>query len=209
MRIAIFSDNFYPQLSGISDSIMTLGRELAKRGHFINYCVPKYPAADYEKAGVKNEEIDMGKNITVTRFVSVNAPLGNGNVPAIIPFGQFIKIKKFRPDVIHSQLFFGAGFEALLAAKILRIPMIGTNHTAITEYIRYAPFHPPYLNEIGLKYVNWYYNRCDFVTAPSASVFTEMLEHGFKKPYRVISNPIDTETFKPGPAWRKAFTPAD
>ena len=36
-----------------------------------------------------------------------------------------------------------------------------------------------------------------------------MLEHGFKKPYRVISNPIDTETFKPGPAWRKAALKKD
>jgi len=32
MKIAIFSDNFYPEMSGISDSIISLAKELAARG---------------------------------------------------------------------------------------------------------------------------------------------------------------------------------
>lgn len=70
MRIAIFSDNFYPELSGISDSIIALSKELAKRGHFIDFYVPYYPKADYKLANVAEHEIDLGKNIKVHRFNS-------------------------------------------------------------------------------------------------------------------------------------------
>jgi len=42
MKIAIYSDNFFPELSGISDTIIASGKELARRGHLVNYFVPKY-----------------------------------------------------------------------------------------------------------------------------------------------------------------------
>ncbi len=42
MRIAFFSDNFYPELSGISDSILESGIALAARGHQIEFIVPAY-----------------------------------------------------------------------------------------------------------------------------------------------------------------------
>ena len=48
MRIAMFTDNFYPELSGISDSIMTTGYELARRGHEVAYYAPRYSTQDYE-----------------------------------------------------------------------------------------------------------------------------------------------------------------
>ena len=37
VKIAYFSDNFYPEISGISDSIVTTGEELRKRGHEVMY----------------------------------------------------------------------------------------------------------------------------------------------------------------------------
>jgi UDP:flavonoid glycosyltransferase YjiC (YdhE family) len=42
MKIASFSENVYPELSGISDSIIALARELAGRGHEIHFFVPRY-----------------------------------------------------------------------------------------------------------------------------------------------------------------------
>jgi hypothetical protein len=46
--------------------------------------------------------------------------------------------------------------------------------------------------------VNWYYERCELVTAPSQSVFDEMVALGFKNvKSRVVSNPIDTVMFTP------------
>lgn len=199
MRIAIFSDNFYPELSGISDSVIALSKELAKRGHFVDFYVPSYPKEDYDRANLPNREMDLGDHVKVIRFVSFPYQTGTGQGRFVIPDGfRAATVFRFHPDVIHTQLFFGVGLEAIFAARILRKPVIGTNHTALKEFLKYSPFQQTWFNNGLLKYVNWYYERCELVTAPSQSVFDEMVALGFKNvKSRVISNPIDTKTFRP------------
>ena len=200
MRIAIFSDNFYPELSGISDSIISLATELAARGHFINFYVPRYSARNYERIGLPPEELRLGENIRITRFFSIPYSTGTGQGRAVIPtFLRWLTLKRFRPDVIHTQLFFTAGLEALLASKMLGVPIVGTNHTAVKEFARYSPIHSRAIENLLIRYVNWYYGRCTFVTAPSKSVIDEMKQFGFSGEFQVISNPIDTKTFSPSP----------
>jgi glycosyltransferase involved in cell wall biosynthesis len=46
-------------------------------------------------------------------------------------------------------------------------------------------------------YVRWFYSRCDYVTAPSRSVFAELGAARLRRPHLVVSNPIDTDLFKP------------
>ena len=108
--------------------------------------------------------------------------------------------KRQRPEIIHTQLFFGVGLLALKASRLFKKPIVGTNHTAITEFARYWVFGPAFLSWILMKYVVWYYNKCDFVTAPSQSVFDEMIKYGFKKPHMVVSNPIEVGEFSPVPS---------
>ena len=199
MRIAFFSDNFYPELSGISDSIIALSRELSKRGHFIDFYVPHYPKEDFDMAHVAKHELRLGKNIKVHRFNSFPYKTGTGQGRFVIPDGfRTFTIFRFHPDVIHTQLFFGVGLEAIFAARLLHKPVIGTNHTALKEFLKYSPIQKPWFTNGLLKYVNWYYERCELVTAPSQSVFDEMVTLGFKNvKSRVISNPIDTNMFRP------------
>lgn len=201
MHIAIFSDNFYPELSGISDSVITLAKELSKRGHFINFYVPRYSANDYKIAELKPEEPNLGENIKIVRFSSFHFGAGTGQARCVVPLIlRYLKVEKFNPDIIHTQhLFFGVGLEALIAAKILKKPLVGTNHTAIKEFLKYSPVRGKWFSDIVLKYVDWYYGKCTLTTAPSRSVIDEMKQLGFSGEYRVISNPIDTETFRPLP----------
>ncbi|MDO8669697.1 MAG: glycosyltransferase [Candidatus Buchananbacteria bacterium] len=196
MKIAFFSDNFYPELSGISDSIIALAKELAKRGHEINFYVPKYQPKDYNVANLPKQELDLGNNIKIHRLFSFPYPTATGQSRLVSPiFLSLFGIKKFSPDIIHSQLFFGVGLEALFSAKLNKIPLVGTNHTAITEFLHYSPIKAKWVQNLMLKYVVWYYNQCDYVSAPSQSVFTEMSELGFYRPHKAISNPIDLEIF--------------
>ena len=200
MKIAIFSDNFYPEISGISDSIISLAKELAGCGHEIRFYVPRYPAKCHAKVGLKRGEINLGKNISIKRLFSVSYPSGTGQGRAVIPNPfVFFNIRKLNPDIIHTQLFFGAGLDALWLGKILKKPVIGTNHTAVTEFVKYSPVKSKYVESLMLRYVNWYYGKCDFVTAPSRSVVDEMKFYGFNKESHVISNPVDIRTFSPLP----------
>lgn len=198
MRIAIFSDNFYPELSGISDSIVSLATELTKRGHQVRFFVPKYSTEDYKKSNLPNEEINLGPNVSVTRFRAFFFGSGSGQGRMVWPyFLRFFQVQPFKPDVIHTQTFFGCGMEGMMASWVLRIPIVGTNHTAIKGFLIYNPIKTKWMDAFIVKYVNWYYERCEIVTAPSQSVFTEMDQSGFKKDGIPLSNPIETEIFKP------------
>jgi 1,2-diacylglycerol 3-alpha-glucosyltransferase len=198
MRIALFSDNFYPELSGISDSLISLSKELAKRGHRIHFFVPKYSEADHKISNAPFGEINLGPNVEISRLSSFYFGAGSRQGRAVIPCGfRTLAVKEFDPDIIHTQTFFGVGLEAYLASRFLHKPLVGTNHTATKEFLRYNPLKSAWTNALILKYVNWYYERCITVTGPSRSVFREMEETGFKKKGVALSNPIETEIFKP------------
>lgn len=198
MRIAIYSDFFYPELSGITDSIMTTAKELAKMGHFINFYVPYYGTKSYEMLGFEKKEIFLHENIKIIRLLSFYFPTGTKQSRLVIPTGhRTFLAKKFKPEIIHTHVIAGVGIEGLIDSRLLNIPLVGTNHTPIVEFLKYIPLKSKILNKFISRFDSWYYNQCKFVSAPSGTIFEEMEQFGFKAPHKVMSNPLDTQTFKP------------
>lgn len=197
MKIAIFSDNFYPELGGIQDSLALLGKELSRLGHKINFYVAQYSAKDFAAAKMPVKEINLGENIKIIRFFSLSVPSPTKQSRLVIPTGlRWLKLKKFNPDIIHVHTFLGLGLEALLAGRSLKKPVIGTNHFSITEYGCYYPkFCEEWFKRNSLKYVVWFYNHCDFVTSPAKFLLAEMIKNGLEKPSEMIGNQIDTAVF--------------
>ena len=198
MRVAVVSDNFHPEIGGIQDSIEALATELGRRGHSVDFYAPRYAPRDYRMIGAPVAELDLGPNVTIRRLRSLPVPSSTRQSRLVIPIPMraMRAFRRSRPDIVHSQTFFGLGLEAQIAARRLGIPIIGTNHTAVRAF---APFLP-----VGAAwaefFVLWYYNQCDMVTAPSRSVFDELGAGRLRRPLEIISNPIDTVTFRPAPA---------
>jgi glycosyltransferase involved in cell wall biosynthesis len=198
MKIAVFSDNFYPELSGISDSLLEQARELSNLGHEIVFFVPRYGRKDFAVSHLPYQEIRISDKITVKRLFALPYPAPTKQGRMVIPtFLAWLSLRKHKPDIIHAHLFFGAGFEGLAASFFLHRPLVGTSHTPLTEFLAYSPLQAKFLKHLALRFVSWYYNRCDFVTAPSQGILDEMRQNGFHKPSRVISNPIDLDHFFP------------
>jgi glycosyltransferase involved in cell wall biosynthesis len=197
MRIAFFADNFYPELSGISESTILIGSELARRGHRIEYFVPRYAKKNYKTAGVSENELELGENIKINRMASFSfkAPTMQGR--AVLPniFRGFFSKKNF--DIIHSQGFFGPGLDALCFSKIKKIPLVGTNHTLFESFIDYIPFKNRRLGEFILKYITWYYGKCNLVATPSNFLLRDMEKKKLKAPAISVSNPIAGNFFTP------------
>jgi glycosyltransferase involved in cell wall biosynthesis len=198
MRIAIFSDNFYPELSGISDSILTTAQELARRGHQIRFVVPHYGARDFTRVGLVHKELQLDEKISIQRVFAF--PVGGPTKQArlIIPTGiPALTLRRFAPDVIHTQLFFGAGIEAIIAARLLKRPLVGTNHTLIEEFARYAPIGKEWFAKKSVAYAIWYYNHCRIVSAPSRFLIEQMQQKGLRAEGLVVPNPTDMTSFTP------------
>ena len=206
MRVAIFSDNFYPELSGIADSVLALGKELAKRGHQVCYFAPAYGPADYAKANLPVGELELGENIKIVRLWSLpikNSPTGQGRL--VLPFVlSYRALRDFAPDIIHINLCSFLGLDAILFAKVSKIPILGTSHTPITEFIKYFPIRAKWFDVILNHFVAWFYNRANFVTGPSQFIFDEMKRYGFHRTGQPMSNLIDVSNFTPVTKEKKA-----
>jgi 1,2-diacylglycerol 3-alpha-glucosyltransferase len=191
----MFTDYFFPELGGIQDSIATISRTLGRRGHQVDIYAPRYAEPDYRLVGAPMRERDLGANVRVRRRPSLPFPSTTRQSRAALPspIAPAVLALREKPDVIHTHSFFGIGLEALLNGGVLKIPVIGTNHTTIAGF---GP-HIPISVARASAYVRWFHNRCDYVTAPSQSVFAELGVASLCRPHRVISNPIDTALFTP------------
>ena len=106
MKIAIFSDNFYPELSGIADSIISLAKELVRHENTIDFFVPYYTNKNYADANVPVKEIDLENSVTVTHLPSISYPSPTLQGRLAFWNKSIIKIIKDKdPEIIHTQLF--------------------------------------------------------------------------------------------------------
>ncbi|CAG8998808.1 MAG: Alpha-monoglucosyldiacylglycerol synthase [Candidatus Celerinatantimonas neptuna] len=196
MRVAMFTDSFYPELGGIQDSIQTIARSLSNRNYQILIVAPRASSYDFHLAKKPVQEIDLGENVHIHRLPALKIPSSTRQSRLVIPTGLCWRtLKKFRPDIIHTHTFLSAGWEALRASKKLQIPLVGTNHWAIGEFGQYAPLSADFFSQMSVKWVTRYYNHCQMVSAPSLSVIDEMLRFGLNSSHQVVSNPIDTGLF--------------
>jgi|TARA_B100001971_G_C18258590_1_gene584524 glycosyltransferase involved in cell wall biosynthesis len=129
MKIAIFTDTFYPKLDGIVTSITNSMKELAKKGHEIIIFAPNY----------KNKTvIKLHPNITVYRCFSFSLLSYKEVKISIPPILKVIKkIKQFKPDIIHLHTPGTIGLLGIFCSKFYEIPSIGTYHTIISEQTTY------------------------------------------------------------------------
>jgi len=198
MRIAIYSDNFYPEMSGTSDSIITTAKGLANQGHRINFYVPSHPKRNFLLSKLEPKEIDLGPNIKIFRIPSLSYPAPSKAGRLVFPFlFTYWHVKKFNPDLIHINHLFGTGLEALFVSKLLDIPLVGTNHHTMSEFIKYGPITSKWAERAMLKYVSWLFNKCIWITAPCQAIISQMREYGFKRESQSLSNPIDVSNFSP------------
>ncbi len=183
MRIAIATDTYLPQLSGISDSISLLVQSLARRGHDVRIYAPDVSGAEPDSS--------------VCRQPAWMVPGSGGGLALVYPHGIHRDIKQFAPDIIHVHTSSFLGLAAMCAAKRFGIPLVGTDHTFPAEYLHYAGLDYRPFRSLVRKAAALYYNRCDYVTAPSRSMLSELSAYGFSRPAEVISNQIPSSLFKP------------
>jgi 1,2-diacylglycerol 3-alpha-glucosyltransferase len=196
MRIAVFTDNFYPEIGGIQDSICTTVRELGSRGHQITVFAPAAAERDYRRANLSVGEPDLGPNVAVRRLFSMPILSSSQQSRIVIPVGQsWRELAAFAPDILHTHSFLGVGLEGLWAARRFGMPVVGTNHWAMHAFDMYAPLARNAFRHLSSSALIRYYQCCDYVTGPSQFTIADMRSTGLARPCRVISNPIDTRIF--------------
>ncbi|MBB6479085.1 glycosyltransferase [Spirochaeta isovalerica] len=192
LKIAYFSDTFYPQINGVVSSLINLARSLADKGHKIYIVAPKVDK-DFEEFSYPG--------ITILRISSVKASFYEDfRWAKIISLKTYKVLKDADIDVIHFETPIGLGIMAINMARLLNTPLVGTYHTFISDprYIKHWKLFKPtvLLQNISWFYSNQFYNRTDLTTAPSQSTIVELKENGCNPPLmKTISNGIDPAIF--------------
>jgi 1,2-diacylglycerol 3-alpha-glucosyltransferase len=192
LKIAYFTDTFYPQINGIVTSVVNLAKFLADKGHKIYIVAPK--------ADQVNKEFEY-PGITILRIASIKASFYEDfRWTKILSLKTFKALKLAGIDIIHFETPVGLGIMAVNMAKLLNTPLVGTYHTFISDprYIQHWKLFKPtiLIQNISWFYTNQFYNRTELTTAPSASTIKEMKDNGCNSPLmKTISNGINPEMF--------------
>lgn len=184
MKIAFCTDIYLPQLSGVADSIQLLSGQLKKNGHEVRIYAP-------------GTDAHVQREGDVIRLPSFALPGSKGVLLVVLPFGMVSDMKRFRPDIIHTHTFSTIGFGAVYAAWRLGVPLVGTDHTFPADYLHYMKLDYPLFRSAAKYFAAWYYNRCQFVTAPGGAIIHELRAYGFHRHTKVISNSIPPSLFRP------------
>lgn len=189
MKIAIFTDTFYPTTNWIVTSTITFCKELADNWNEIIIITPNNKWIEEFK--YKNIELFTIKWIPA--FFYPDFKLTFWFTPNLIN-----KIKDFNPEIIHFHTQFIIWWHAIIIWKMFKIPVVWTFHTYIADecYLKIIWLKSKIFWKIWWKYNNFFYKKIDKVIVPSQNAFDELVNHWIEKnKIELLSNPLPQVNF--------------
>ncbi|MGQ5710058.1 glycosyltransferase family 4 protein [Lactobacillus sp. PSON] len=183
MNIGIFTDTYFPQLSGVATSIKTLKDALEKQGHNVFIFTTTDP---HMKKGTIEPNVFRFSSIPWVSFTDRRI--------AFRGFFEAAKVaKEVKLDIVHTQTEFALGMMGKYVAHQLKIPAIHTYHTMYEDYLHYVlnghllkPYHVK-------QFTKGYLKNMDGVIAPSERVKDLLIRYGVKIPIQIIPTGVDIE----------------
>lgn len=184
MKIAFFTDTYYPQLNGVTVSIENFTKELTKQGHEVYIFAPKI-------AGYK----DTNPNVFRLRSFKVLNSEPEARAPLPTPSKSLAAIFRLDFDLVHAHGNGAFSFLGYQIARLKGVPYILTFHTIHSKYTHYffnGKLVKPNMVQGGMRVFG---NLCDGVITPSLKMKKELIKYGVKKNIEVVPNFIDHSRF--------------
>lgn len=198
MRICMFTDSFLPYLSGVTFVVINQGNELVHRGHDLAVFRPRPKV--WRRSFPRPDELDSRIDICEVPVALPTRKRPDLRIALPTFLSSLRKVRRFRPDLVHVHTEWGCGWEGLLAARTLKIPVVGTFHTFFADPGYLKQFCIP--NFRATRAAMWrfsvtFYNRCDAVICPSHETARVLGTKKLRHEPVVISNGIKPPDMKP------------
>ncbi len=193
MKIALFTDTWWPNINGVVVSLTNQIKILSKK-HEVWLFAPKLAGSQRFFSPPENMRLHEIRSIPFPAYPGYKIGLPDDSLRKIL--------KKHHFHVVHSHGPFSLGLLAVLAARVQRVPLISTFHTWLSEYVGhlFAGFAEDTIKRImfgfSWSYTNWYFNKSDVVITPSQVLQHEMEKYGIKKPVITVPNCISQVFFE-------------
>lgn len=185
MNIGIFTDAYFPQVSGVVTSTMILKNELVSLGHSVTIITVAHPDVEEQEGIIRLPSIPF--------FL-----LPSQRVGMIYSRKIMNKIKKLDLDMIHTQTEFSIGLFGRIVAKKLDIPVVHTYHTMYEDYMHYVSrgimLKPA--SEFAKKVSKLYCRDCSAIIVPTTKVKDALEQYGLRRHIDVIPTGVNIEPFK-------------
>jgi glycosyltransferase involved in cell wall biosynthesis len=194
LRIALFSEVYWPMVSGVGVTLLRLTEALQRRGHQVRV----YSATYALPPGGDRPEVHRSPSVPFFLYPDVQWAF-----PRLRDVVD--DLSRFRPDVVHVATEFSLGIAGVKAARQLGIPIVASAHTDYDQYaVRYGV---PWALRAGWHYLRWFYGQAHRVLCPSR-IYEEHLHSRGVTHTGVWSRGVDPDEFHPrfrSEAYRERF----
>ena len=166
MRIAIFSEVYWPMVSGVGVTLDRLVEALSARGHQL-----RVYSATYDLPAGMPDRPEAHRSPSVPLFLYTDVQWAFPRQREIVD-----DLARFRPDVVHLATEFAMGLAGLKAAGQLGLPVIASAHTDYEKYA--ARYGVRWALGMGWIYARWFYAHAERVLVPSRVFQRTLHERG-------------------------------
>ncbi|NTU43599.1 MAG: glycosyltransferase family 1 protein, partial [Nitrospirales bacterium] len=185
-KIALFTDTL-DEINGVAITIRRLIETARQRG--------------VELVVITSGSGETGFSKGVMNFTAVGSfslpeyPDLQLHLPPVLDVIDYIEREGFTS--IHASTPGTMGLLGLFTAKLMDIPVSGTYHTDIPNYVK-SLTNDSFLEDIAWNYMVWFYNQMEEVMVPSESTRRQLIERGLAEgKVKPLPRWVDTSVFSP------------
>jgi len=154
LRVAVFSEVYWPMVSGVGVTLLRLTEALQARGHEVRVYTASY---DLPPGCLDRPEVHRSPSLPFFLYRDVQWAFPRAR-------DLLADAQAFRPDVIHVATEYAMGLAGLKVARKLDVPVVASAHT---DYEKYASrYGMEWAVRAGWPYLRWFYGHAARVLCP-------------------------------------------
>jgi glycosyltransferase involved in cell wall biosynthesis len=202
MKIAMFTDAYWPRVNGVTVSVDSFSHALVRAGHQVLIVCSSYPeTSDTEYISGTGERENSGEGEpAVIRVPSMPSPVTKEDrlAKAHKWFWVSKQLEIFDPDILHVNTEFVIAEFGFQYARLHYLPVIYTFHTMWEDYIRnYIPLLPVFFLRIVTRWVlKNIMRRANRIIVPSSETMKVLKEYKVRKETYLLPTGVDPVLFQ-------------
>ena len=182
MRVAVVTESFLPQVNGVTNSVLRVCEQLARRGHDALVIAPGPGPVEY-----------LG--VPVVRTPAVGLP-GYRDFRVGRPWGPLTDtLRAFGPDVVHLASPVALGAQGAFAARRLGVPVVAVYQTDLAGFA--SRYHLGPAQKTVWRWLRAVHDEAARTLAPSRAAVQQLEENGIPRVCRWARG-VDLRRFHPG-----------
>ncbi|MBD3210941.1 glycosyltransferase [Candidatus Micrarchaeota archaeon] len=195
MKIAVFTDTYFPQVNGVVTCISDSVRVLSRNNSIVLFA----------PGGKKLRTEKRSKNFRIRWVPAKQFPFYEGYRISSLNYKRVSSLlDKENPDIVHAHAPVLLGLQGIIAAKRRGIPVVATYHTHYPDYVPHLlngklpkPFES--ISEYTVKkLIRHAFGMADAVTAPTRELVSELRSYGVENA-AYLPNGVDLKKFTRDP----------